>query len=327
MSANSNAKIIEDQVNELSDSDGKLNYLGMWKIKNRVAPKERDPPMGKTDESGNLITAEGPLKNLYLSTYKNRLRNREIAEGMEDIQIIKEDLWSRRLEIAKKKKTPNWSMKQLDIILKSLKTNKARGPDGLVNEIFRPNVAGEDLKVSILNLMNSIKSTQVVPKVLRSPNITSIHKNKGSKNDLENDRGIFMLCTLRTILDKLIYFDTYEDIEFNMSDSNIGARKNKDVKNHLFIVNGILNEVKNDKSMCIDLELMDISKCFDSLWVQEIMNDMSEVTEVNDKLSLMYLENKESHVAISTPVGMTERCQVDNIEMQGSVLGPIKTAV
>ena len=54
---------------------------------------------------------------------------------------------------------------------------------------------------------------------------------------------------------------------------------------------------------------------------------MYEVTEVNDKLSFMYYENKESHVAINTPLGLTERCQIDNIEMQGSVLGPIKTAV
>ena len=36
--------------------------------------------------------------------------------------------------------------------------------------------------------------------------------------------------------------------------------------------------------MCVDLELLDISKCFDSLWTCEIMNDMYEVMKPNDKL-------------------------------------------
>lgn len=76
-----------------------------------------------------------------------------------------------------------------------------------------------------------------------------------------------MLIVLRTILDKLLYFDSYEKVDSEMSDSNIGARK-KNVANHIFIVNGIVNEVKNDKSMCLHMELMDISKCFDSLWTE-----------------------------------------------------------
>ena len=49
-----------------------------------------------------------------------------------------------------------------------------------------------------------------------------------------------------------------------------------------------MNEVKNDKNLCVDLELLDISKSFDSLWTDEIMNDMYDVMEPNDKLSLMY---------------------------------------
>ena len=171
--------------------------------------------------------------------------------------------------------------------------------------------AGRDLKLSILKMMNLIKRKQNVPALLRTPNITSFYKNKGPKRSLDSDRGIFILSVLRTILDKLIFRDTYENIDEKMSDSNIGGRKNKQVKNHIFILNGILNEVKNGDKECLDLQLLDISKCFDSLWVEEIMNDIYEVTEGNDKLSLMYEENKESYVAISTPIGTTERVQMN----------------
>ena len=55
--------------------------------------------------------------------------------------------------------------------------------------------------------------------------ITSIYKNKGSRQDLKNDRGIFILPVVRKIVDNMIYCDDYDDIDLFMSDSNIGARK------------------------------------------------------------------------------------------------------
>ena len=70
LSADFNAKTIEEHVKKLSDSEGKLSQLGLWKIKKIVAPKNKDPPMAKFDEHGNLITGQEPLKRLCLDTYK-----------------------------------------------------------------------------------------------------------------------------------------------------------------------------------------------------------------------------------------------------------------
>jgi len=36
----------------------------MWKLKNKLIPKDVDPPMGKYDEFGNVITAPEALKSL-----------------------------------------------------------------------------------------------------------------------------------------------------------------------------------------------------------------------------------------------------------------------
>ena len=49
-------------------------------------------------------------------------------------------------------------------------------------------------------------------------NITSLYKNKGSRFDLNNDRGIFILAVLKKILDKMIYSDNIKDLDLNMSD-------------------------------------------------------------------------------------------------------------
>ena len=51
--------------------------------------------------------------------------------------------------------------------------------------------------------------------------------------DMSSDSGIFILPVLRKILDKLTYLDKYPELDMAMSDSNIGARKNKNIRKKL----------------------------------------------------------------------------------------------
>ena len=85
------------------------------------------------------------------------------------------------------------------------------------------------------------------PKYMLLEDITTIYKNKGSRFDMDNDRGIFILTVLKKVLDKLVYIDNFKDIDMRMSDSNIGARKNRNIKNHLFIIYGVINSVLKGK--------------------------------------------------------------------------------
>ena len=206
-----------------------------------------------------------------------------------------------------------------------LKVNKAADPVGLISELFKPGVAGEDLVNSMLTLCNMIKAECEIPKFVELTNITSIYKNKGSKLDLENDRGIFTVTMLRAIVDKLIYNDKYETIDRNMSDSNVGGRHNRSIRDNLFIVYGVINNAINNRNL--DLSLYDIAKCFDSQWHAETMNDLWDVGVRDDKFAVISEMNSKCNIAVRTPVGLTERFQLTEIEMQGTVMGPIKCSV
>ena len=107
-------------------------------------------------------------------------------------------------------------------------------------------------------------------------NISTIYKNKASRMEMKNDRGIFILSVFRKILDKLLYLDKYPDIDKNMSDSNIGARKERNIKNHLFVVYGIIISVLNDGTSCIDIQVYDLIQAFNSLWLEDCMIDIYE---------------------------------------------------
>ena len=48
--------------------------------------------------------------------------------------------------MAERKKSPPWVMEDLEEALKSLKIGYCRNPEGLIREIFKEEVIGEDLK-------------------------------------------------------------------------------------------------------------------------------------------------------------------------------------
>ena len=162
---------------------------------------------------------------------------------MEHIKDAKEILCEKLLKLAKSEKTPPWKMKDLDEVLKNLKKDKSRDPMGLANEIFRPEVAGDDLKLAILKLMNRIKDEQIYPKSLEICNISSIWKRKGSRNEFDFYRGIFRVSIFRSILDRLIYNDEYSNIDSNLTDCNVGARKNRNIRDNIFVLNAIINSI------------------------------------------------------------------------------------
>ena len=72
----------------------------------------------------------------------------------------------------------------------------------------------------------------------------------------------------------MIYLEKYPDLEKSMSDSNIVARKKKNVWKHLFVVYGVINSVLRDGRGCVDIQIYDLVQAFDALWLQDCMNDL-----------------------------------------------------
>ena len=124
----------------------------------------------------------------------------------------------------------------------------------MIHEIFKEGCIGSDLKEALLGLCNGINTNQLLPIFMELSNVSTIFK-KGSRFDLNNDRGIFLLTVFQKILDKLTYYDNYEDLDENMSDSNIGARRKRNIKDHLLIVHGIINSVIKGGEDCIDIQI------------------------------------------------------------------------
>ena len=129
------------------------------------------------------------------------------------------------------------------------------------------------------------------------------------------------------ILDSLTYQEKYPLVDRGMSDYNIGARKDRNIKNHLFIVYGVINSVLKGNDGCMDIQIYDVEKCFDALWLEDYMLDLFDTLPPearDDKLALVYQTNTENVVAVNTAVGQTERVNMRNIVMQGGKRVPLQ---
>ena len=63
------------------------------------------------------------------------------------------------------------------------------------------------------------------------------------------------------------------------------------------------------------------------LWLEECINDLYDAGIQDAKLGLIYEANKKNQVAIKTPFGITPRVDINQIVLQGEVLGPLQCSV
>ena len=109
----------------------------------------------------------------------------------------------------------------------------------LANELFKPTVAGSDLKMA------------------RMCNITSIFK-KGKRSNFTNYRGIFRVIIFRSILDRLVYNHIYPVVNNSLTDANVGSSKGRNLRDNLFVLYAIINSIKTGGEEACDIGVYNV---------------------------------------------------------------------
>ena len=308
-------------MNKVDCESGGFNSGHLWKLNSKLRPKFNDNPTAVMDKSGVIVTSAESIKEVHVEHFKKVLENRNIKSGLEGHKQVREELCEMRIKKAKLNKTPDWEIEDVKFVIKNLKKKKSRDPLGHSNELFQ--MGGNDLSYAVLKCVNKIKDQQTFPQCLQKYNITSLYKNKGSRKDLNCYRGIFRATVLRSILDRLIFNDEYEGIDEKLTDSNVGGRRGRNIRDNIYVLNAIINSVTSGNAKACDISVHDVEKCFDALWAQECINTLYEYGLDNDKLVLLYEETKYAQIAIKTSIGITERVNITNLIMQGTVFGSL----
>ena len=300
----------------------------MWKLKKKLWPKKPNSlPVAKFNHIGQLVSSPSELKSLLIKEYKERLRSRAVRTDFIDQKQLDKIVTDLKLSCAWLNKSEAFSSSEVTKALNDLNTGKARDPQGLCSEIFKPSVIGQKVKMSLGTMMNRIKKECQIPTYFRRISITSIPKI-GSKFNLENERGISGVSIFRTILLRLIYNRKYNIIESNMSDSNVGGRKNKSCRNHIWILNGIIHEHNKSKSTNnVTIQYYDYRQMFDSMSLPDVISDMYDVGMIDDTLSLLNGLNTDVTMSVKTPYGETDTVLLPTVVAQGDLMSPINASV
>ena len=120
---------------------------------------------------------------------------------------MRKDLCLKRLKECSKIKTPKWTLTDVKCVLSSLKTGKSKDAHDFPHEIFKPEVAGDDLIIAATKLMNRMKSELSYPTLLELCSITNIYKQIGEMAYFNSYRGIFRAPLLSNILDNVLHMD------------------------------------------------------------------------------------------------------------------------
>ena len=289
---------VMEELKSMKPSEGKINAQKFWKIKKRMCKQNKDPPAAMLDADGKLLTYNVEIKARALEVYTQRLDGNKIEAHLEDYEKDVAKLCESRLRMCKLKRVNPWTMDDLDLAIKDLDKGKSRDALGYANELLKEDVAGTDLKLATLRFMNHIRKEQKFPHILEACNITSLYKNKGSRKDFMNYRGVFRVTVFRSILDRLMYNDLYATVDSHLTDGNVGTRKARNIRDNIFILGAVINSVTNGAEEPIQVQVVDVEKCFDKLWLEAPTCAMYEVGIKSELLNMLYIENKTAKIAV-----------------------------
>ena len=102
---------------------------------------------------------------------------------------------------------------------------------------------------------------------------------------------------------------------------------NRSISDHLFVLYAIVNDVMKGNAAPIDIQTIDIHKCFDEMWYSETHNDIYDAKVTDDKFALLAKLDEKATVKVKTPCGETEMFELNKLIIQGGVFSPIKCTV
>ena len=169
----------ENMFRKYTDRNGNIVLSEMWSLKKKLFPKKASAlPAAKKYYKWNIVTEPAELKNLLgEENGRVRLRKRQShplnVKGKEMRQTL------LKLKLLKAKGTNE--MKDLELVLKGLKLQKARGPEGFSRTIFKNHVIGSNLKESLFTIFNKLKETGELPNLWKLQQLLQLKKRKQNK--------------------------------------------------------------------------------------------------------------------------------------------------
>jgi len=205
--------------------------------------------------------------------------------------------------------------------INSLKTFGSPGQDGISAKILKQHHKG--LITPIKHIINTIFSTGIIPKVLKSSILIPIHKG-GDKHDIGNYRPISLISNIAKLLEKCIKTRLMSYLEKNqiLHKKQYGFREGVGTKDAVFeLMNNIYTSLDN-KNNCTAV-FLDLTKAFDMVPHDKLLKKLERTgcRGITLKLFKSYLTDRQQQTKIGNKI--SGPLLIKRGIPQGTVLGPV----
>lgn len=220
---------------------------------------------------------------------------------------------------------PLFTLQELTDATRSLKNNKAPGPDGIPAEVIKE-IAIKCPEI-MLNMYNSCLREGVFPKVWKKQLLVLINKGKGDQESPSAYRPLCMLDTAGKLFERLIKPRLNEAVRAkgNLSERQHGFRPGRST---IGALNDVVNAVEATQQESqftrpvVLLATLDIKNAFNSLRWPDVLRALEENFSI-PKYLLRIIRNylKDRELLYNTTEGQ-RKMEVTSGAAQGSILGP-----
>ena len=203
--------------------------------------------------------------------------------------------------------------------IKSLDCKKNAGPDGLSPLFIKGCVSS--LAAPLRTIFQRSLSSGIFPTKWKQSVLFPIYKS-GNRNDINNYRGISLLCILGKIFESIVTDELFQSFKYHLMPEQHGFFKGRSTVTNLAIYQSYI--VQNlEEGYQVDAIYTDISKAFDSV-CHKILIHKLKIWGVQDPYLAWissYLSDRRQCVKLCGAV--SEQFYVPSGVPQGSHLGPI----
>ena len=200
-------------------------------------------------------------------------------------------------------KTP-FTQQEVQTAIKKLKNNKSPGIDKIRAEHLKNGPAL--IPTIIADILNQTASTGNNPMEMKLGILNPLIKNINKQGPCTNLRPIILLSILRKILAICMIERIGDKLQQHIPHSQAAYQKGRSTTEHVFTYKLLAEKAISSANYTVHVLLMDISKAFDTINRETLMNDLKNILEPDEiHMIKILLEGVQYQIKVGNTLGNT----------------------
>lgn len=283
---------------------------------------EKRNPKAMYEKIKELTGGKRPTRSSTIKNKEGKIlmeTNEVLQRWSQYIDDLFEDETREFPEILREMEGPEILKSEIQKAMKSMKTGKSPGDDGVMIEMLK--AGGEILLDKITTIANKVYNTGIIPEEMGKSVFIAIPKKAGT-TDCEQHRTLSLMSHITKIILKVILERIKPKLEREIGEEQYGFMKDKGTTNAIYVMRNFGEraiEMQKNLFLCF----IDYEKAFDRVQHEKLFNMLIE-TDIDSK-DLRLIRNLywNQKAAVDIDKRKTEWKSIKRGVRQGCVLSPI----